>query len=472
VFIPLFPEETTAVITIPRALARTGRAVFRRLAGRAGPPPAVELLAGAAGLRLRCQTPEVAAEYHLPGGHPDASLVLPLAALADCEGRDDSPVTLRPSGKAVEARWESAGVPHLREYATADQKRADWPEPPARFTANPASLLAALAEAVRTASKEPARFALHRLLLRGRAGELVASDGKQVLVQGGFRFPFGEDLLVPRAAVFLAQELVGADGAGVGRTDTHVAVRAGPWTVWLAIDTGGRFPDVTGVVPPASAATRWLWSAADRAALPRLLAGLPAAGEMNSPVTVDLNGHAAVRARAEGQPRSTELVLAGSRVEGKAVRACTDRTYLARAAALGFEAVGVAGPDRPLACRDATRTYAWMALDPAGVLAPQPDDLRVAAGGEGTEARTNGTAAPPAKVAKTNTAGKEARTVGAAKPVAGPDLAAEAEAVRQQLKAVCGRLRNLAEGIRRQRRQQRLVRSTLDSLRQLHLAGG
>src|SRR6516225_7299089 len=139
------------MLTFPRSLARGCRAVFRALlparACRAAPPP-VGLLAGPEGLRLRLATPEAAAEYHHPGPAAEADLAVPWQLLADCEGADGSPVTVRPlPGGRVEARWEQAGVPHAREYDPGKAVPPRVPEWQAEAAANGPELLAALGEA-------------------------------------------------------------------------------------------------------------------------------------------------------------------------------------------------------------------------------------------------------------------------------------------------------------------------------------
>src|SRR5262249_22265988 len=123
------------------------------------------------------------------------------------------------------------------------------PEEPETFLPVAADLLPALAEAVGSAARDGARFALTRLQLRGRQGEVVATDGRQLLIQKGFTFPWREDVLVAALDVFGLKELTQEEGVLLGKTDTHVCLRIGPWTFHLALDKDGRFPDADGVVP-------------------------------------------------------------------------------------------------------------------------------------------------------------------------------------------------------------------------------
>src|SRR5205823_4870632 len=115
------------------------------------------------------------------------------------------------------------------------------------------------------------------------------------------------------------------------RTDTHVVLQAGAWTFWLAVQVDARFPRIEQVIPGPSAVTTRL----------RLDGGDAA----NEPVTVDLNGQVAVRARASDHGPVTELVLARSGYTGTPVRVSTNRGFLARAVKLGFTAVEVVDAD-------------------------------------------------------------------------------------------------------------------------------
>ena len=49
-----------------------------------------------------------------------------------------------------------------------------------------------------------------------------------------------------------------------------------------------------------------------------------------------------------------------SRVAGTPVRAACDRGYLVTALKLGLARIAVAGADRPIVCRDGSRTYLFM----------------------------------------------------------------------------------------------------------------
>jgi hypothetical protein len=98
--------------------------------------------------------------------------------------------------------------------------------------------------------------------------------------------------------------------------------------LFLEVVTGARFPDVSRALPEAgTAATRVRIDPDDARYLLPALDRLPGGDEMNVPVTLDVNGSVAVRARGAGGP-ATELVLAPSASEGGPLRLDSNRDYL------------------------------------------------------------------------------------------------------------------------------------------------
>src|SRR5439155_22935796 len=125
------------------------------------------------------------------------------------EGRTGTPVTLEQvaPGKG-QARWEDGGVPRSCDFDTVTTDSVPpFPETPGELSPQPPDFLSALGEAARTVAREWARYAVSRVLLRGRTGERVGTDGRNLLVQGGFTLPWAEDLLVPALPVFAGKEL-------------------------------------------------------------------------------------------------------------------------------------------------------------------------------------------------------------------------------------------------------------------------
>ena len=248
------------MISFPRALARAVRAVLRRSVVDQEPRgewPLLVCQAGPAGLTLDAQRGPVSVRYHLPGSRPEGTLTFRASALAGFEGRGGDGVTLEAVGPATaRASWREAGVPRVLAIDTVDPAGVPpLPPPPARWAPQPDGFRQALLDAAGTAAREASRFALARVQLRGRTGQVAATDGRQLLLRGGFRLPWADDLLVPPLPALGLRELRGAGPVAVGLAGDHVALRLGPWTFFLGIDPAGRFPDVRAVVPGPAAFT-------------------------------------------------------------------------------------------------------------------------------------------------------------------------------------------------------------------------
>src|SRR5439155_1378655 len=156
------------------------------------------------------------------------------------------------------------------------EKLSSFPEPPESMAAVEPGLVKALGDAFCSAAPLATRYAVDHIQLRGIAGQVVATDGRQLLVQSGFALPFSEDVLVPSTAVFGCRELAAGAEVTVGKTDTHVCLRVGAWTFHLPIDKESRFPKVDEVIPSLSRAlTRCHLDPADAAFATRSLPKLP-----------------------------------------------------------------------------------------------------------------------------------------------------------------------------------------------------
>jgi hypothetical protein len=305
---------------LTRREARALRGVFRRAAlgipHRGTIPP---LVLGTDGTKLRTQHryagPAVEHVRDAPGLAPEA-VALPLDALADFEGRDDSPVELEAvAADRTVARWSDRGIPQTREYEVVPiDGLTPFPDPPAEWSDAPPGFLDALAEASAIACHGNTRYALGCAQLRHREGghEVVATDGGQLLIRGGFTLPWDGDVRVNRTPPFGSRAL--RDGPlSLGRTETHVVFRAGARTVTLEVREGDRFPDVDRA-PPAEATplTRLALDPDDAVFLGAVLDRLPGGDAFNTPVTVDLNGRVAVRARGPGGTGAGPLGVRGT----------------------------------------------------------------------------------------------------------------------------------------------------------------
>ena len=461
------------MIALPRSLARRFRAVLRRCSPtgrRADLPPAVLLRAGEEGLCLEAARPDVALRLEHPGKQPKAVLAFPADALAVFEGRTNEPALLEEVafGKG-QASWAEGGAEVRKDFPTlAADGLPPFPEPPARLRQLDETFLRALDDAGAVTARDSARYALERILLRGKGGHLVASDARQLLVQSGFGLPWPYDALIPRLGVWGMKELPPKGPVGVGRTKSHVFVRVGAWTFALFSDPAARFPAYETIIPRASSRASTLRLGAEDVRLlteelPRLVA------DRELPAKLELGPDIFIRAEPRGK-EPVELRLVGSRWSGPPLRVVLGPRYLLHALRLGFTDIEIRSPTVPLCCRDSRRTYLWMPFgDP-------PASPAAAAPPRGAAAENAGPPPPspePAKeTAMPNPAdnGRHPGNGDAAPPdPAALDLLVEAEAIRALLSEAQSRLGRLAAALKLHRRQARAVADAMVKLRNLPL---
>ena len=327
------------------------------------------------------QYDSLAVEYLEPGSYrPLDSVPVPLDVLADIEGRDGSPVIFEagePDRTVI--RWQDHGIPQVRESAvTPFGNIAPFPETPTAWTRAPADLLTALAEAAEICTLESTRYALNCVQLRGAVHKIIATDGHQLLVRSGFAFPWDGDLLIKSSPVFSCKAFSRDQDIQIGKTDTHVVLRIGPWTIWTEIQKDARFPGVEEAIPGADAVmTRLQLDPEDARFLQEALDRLPGNEVLNSPATIDMNGKVAIRARGSDQSQITELVLNRSSYAGPGIRINTNRKFLKRAIELGFREVGISDVETPVVCRQPHRVFAWQPLSADAAIEPADNVIRI-----------------------------------------------------------------------------------------------
>lgn len=476
------------MITITRDLARQFRAAMRkaRLGKYASQPDAtIHFAADASGLRIRVASPSIGIEYRQADIYSAQVIWLPADVLEDIEGRGSEPVTLESDDKFhVRVSWSDRGVPQLVSRTVEAPKKPTWPELPKDFTPNPTQLWTALRECVATASRERLRFALDCIQLRGASGQIAGADDRHVLQQGGYELPWPDEVLLSASGVLGWKELAPADAVNVGRAGDWVTFAVGNWTISLRIEKDARYPRLDDCFPAAAAATATLEiSPSDAEFLVHTLPSLPISDEDRPAATLDLNGQVLVRGRGEGQDRPTELVLNGSRFDGQPQVTHTDRRYLSKALGLGFRTFRLFGPGRPILAEEGQRRFLWAVLDQDGAIKPAADPIRI----ESSAVSVTAASIPPRPkrqtMTKTETPAAGAAlegpvTTSSVKRPKRPHLAAtgtpieQVVALRDALRAAAGQANELIRSLKRQKRQARLVQSTLDSLKALQKAAG
>ena len=484
------------MITITRQQARAVRQVFRQALGVSARSrdPMITFLAAADALTIRGVTHNVAVERRIAGEYETETIHLPFHGLAECAGRDDEPVSLRPQGKQVLVEWHERDVPQTRGFdapSDAELKRLpEFPSLPRRMQASDRELLSALAAAAETTDPESSRYALGCLCLRADDGRIAATDGRQIFAHGGFEFPWKGELLVPACKAFCSKEIAECETVAIGKTKDWLAIRCDDWTLLLRVNQEGRFPCIEDFVQPCEAGSTLRFSDADAEFFAKTAKKLPGDEEPDSPLTIELNGTVAVRAKGEQQPEPTELVLSSSRCSGQPICFQTNRCFLTRAVKLGFRELQLRDVMSPAYCRDGRRIYVWALLEPHDVIKPNENMTRIASPvtedssaqtpsspqpqapmPRRTKQHTNGQVTNPPAANQQSAGLSPANSPPADSPATGESNGASlpelAETLKSTLDTAQSQVRDLIAGLRKQRKQNRLVASTLQSLREL-----
>lgn len=167
--------------------------------------------------------------------------------------------------------------------------------------------------------------------------------------------------------------------------------------MWLTAQKEGRFPCVENIIPPKnSASTRLVIEEREVECFLNTVPRLPCDESRHKPVTVELNGHVALLARAGDSTPITRAIMSHARREGDELRWLTNRDYLLRAVKLGFREIELRGNEAPAVCRDAQRTFVWSLLAPADAVVANRDIVDVVPSGD-EDARDDSVPVDPAK---------------------------------------------------------------------------
>jgi hypothetical protein len=444
------------MLTLPRVSTRVFRALLRKCvpSRSRGPVPAVLLLAQGDVLSLVAATEDVTLRYTMPNTGGEGSFLLPMTVLEEVEGTADAVEFIPKSkGKAI-ARWSDCGVPKEIAIDLLPAKQApDLPALPDVWSEATSALLVALYEAGRTAGRESGRYSTQRIQIRGAKGQILSTDCNQALIHGGFAFSFPETLYIPAVPVFAAKELAGLP-VRIGRTETHLVIEVGSWTIWLAIDRLARFPEIEAAVSKAKGATTLTLSETDAAFLLDLLPQFPGHDQESAPITLDFDGQQiAVRGRGSRGDKPGEVFLTGSTASGLPIRLAFDRRFLMRALSLGFRRLRLAGNANAFVAVADDRLFLAAVLDPSLCVGP-PDTIPAKA-------------LAPLPVPSETTMPKNTEP-----EPSNPDLLAEAEGLRVALVELAQRAGRLIALLKSRKKDERVLNQVWSSLKSLQLGGG
>jgi hypothetical protein len=268
----------------------------------------------------------------------------------------DQEVTLRVTEKSIR-REQGYAIPEI--VLSAPTSHSSWTELPAKTRM-------ALLSACLIADKESTgRYALSKIQLRGAQGSMIATDGRQALIQSGIRWPFEEDLLLGNYRELWGWKEFPHGNLQFARTEQHCAFRCGEWEFYLPIEPSQAYPKVEEVIPSVQGAIATVGlSHGDAEYLREMLPVLPADELDERPITLELTNRVSVRAASRRDPEGVEIVLQNSTASGEAFACATLRKYLKQSLDLGLTRLEFHGKSyAPAVARSSDLVYCWMLYD-------------------------------------------------------------------------------------------------------------
>ncbi len=451
------------MFAFPRSAARRLRLLARKsVVGRPrGPAPPVGVYSDRGGITMAVVSADVMVALHLPGAATlKTPFLMPMDALECVEGAGDTAVQCEASGRDhVTLNWTDRGLPRSQRFSVPKSSPVELPLRPKTLMPVPVELLQALHEAGRSTAREANRYALQRVQIRGQAGEVIGTDSYFVYRREGFSLPFVQDLLVPAVPLFGLDEWSQASAIRVGRTDQHLVVVAEAVTVFLTIDSVGRFPDVASVVPKGPATATLTLDPEDALFLLDALPTLPGHDEQHQSVTLDLSPGASgvVRAKAGKAKSVVEVRLPRSSVKSGPLRIALDRRYLIRMLTLGCCKLRAFSDHRPLVATGPTITTVLMPVDADLIVPPTPHTRVLTPVPQSTPTPSRST---PMKTPEPTSNGHDGEAL---------DPIAEADALRSALGEAHHRLSRLLTALRLKKKEQKALSQVWSSLKSLNL---
>ena len=474
------------MIQITRLLARQLRIIVKKALGSRHKPD-LRFVAGPEGLRVQATGYQHAMEYHDPQPREAEQFVVPYGVLEDVQGNKEEPVRLYcPKKKVLAATWEERVVERTMQYARPKDDGSEFHAAPVSFTSNPPAILRALGDAAQCTDVTSSRYALGCVQLQGSSGQIAATDGRQLLLQSGYSFPFHDDVIFHTSDIFSCAELPQDQAVQVGKTDSHLVLTIGPWSLYFALGEG-RFPEVVNLIPLVqNAKTTLELHPADAEFFSANVSRLP--GGIEEPaVTMDVGSTIAVRAKTI-DTQAAEIILTNSSKTGDEVTICLNRRNLVSAARMGFDRMFLFGKGNAVLARDEQRGYVFMPLEshvqavkPSGdclkipspvssqpsASDPRPHTPNVSMNNHPSPSAVSAAspAAQPAAQQETNQSVRRRRRTGKSSGVLD-----QAIAVREQLRVALSGVNELIRTLKADRRSQKSLQQALDSLKQLRSA--
>ena len=439
---------------------------FERLVSKLVKPselPAVVMFTSSAdSLQLAAFCSGAVLTYTLPICSETKPFTLPWTALKELAAKKDV-VEFDVNGKDVTFFWSTNGIPQRRVFESSDTGDKRLPPKPEKTVTHSFKLFDAMTEAAKCVDDNNVRYALGSICLRGANNQIVSTDGRQALIQDDFDFPFDNDVLCLPSKIFASKEFLElGETVKTGVKDNWVYFNVGSVSFWLQ-KVEGKFPQLDQFTKNIDDHT-WLdLDPTDAIFVSEKLDNLPGKNNTDNPVYIGLDKSVvAVRGHDTTMQTATELRLENSRFTGSNVTVCMNRKFLKNALAFGITRLGFDPKDvAPIVGYGDKRTFVVMPLE--------GDEPKVEAE-KLTMLSSKGNAVSPKiteKPLKPEKPVSNRKIKSKSKPKGKVAMLDEAVKLRLSLRTTLADVNGLIQSIKSQRRQDKLLRDTVASLRKL-----
>jgi|GEM_PF-3309975 len=407
----------------------------------------------------------------VPDVNITTSFSLPWSALKELMSKkDDGHVDFDVTDVQITATWSVNGIPQCREYIPPKLTGKRIPTMPENSVTHSMQLFDVLADAAKCTEAESARNPLGGICLRGR--KVIATDGRQAFLHDGFAFPWENDVLCPTSRIFGSKEIREfSDVIQVGVIGDQIGFQVDAVTFWFK-QIDGRFPKLDQLLEKRDKLTWLQLEPGDVEFTLQRLDNMPGKSDHDSPVYLALNHEAvAIRGHDRLQKSTTELQLKNSRYEGNHVLVPMNRRFLKNALEFGIHRIGfdAVGRGHVIGYSDSQRMFLWMPLEGDEPVC-DPEKLTTLASNVNTSSVSRVGKSEPVKPVPTKqppVLATAARRVPVETNPANMNTIQTAEALCTSLYETLQNTRRLVRHLKQQKKQDRLVRNTLESLKQL-----
>lgn len=364
------------MITLSRALAKRLVSLFTKTLGLkryAMTRQAVKFMVDPAGLTIESATATHAVRYRDPlyrGESQEWEAPFEAIQVLAKSGATNGEFSLRGEGE-IALRVIEKTIPREEGFSQPDIVLTAPPSPEDGYILPLTARKALIAAFETTDPEHVGRFALSRVQLKGSKGSVIATDGRQLLIQTGLHWPFEADLLLANYRKLFASADFPEGPIECCKTDRYLVFCSTNWEFFLPIEPSQAYPRVEDVIPGDDQAVATLEvSHGDAKYLREVLPLLPF-DEMDGyrPVTIELNGKIFVRASSVKSPAGIEVILRNSERSGVDLLCAMQRGHLQRALDLGLRRFQFFGGDHaPVVVRQGDTTYCWAAFDKSAVV--------------------------------------------------------------------------------------------------------